>query len=467
MKRRTLAFVVILSLSLAITPLSVTGQKDATDFTDLEKVFLKDFEERGAPGAAIAIISGDRVIYSKLVGVSNIETGVPVTADTLFLIGATSRIFVSAAIASLAEDEKVPLEEPIGNRIPGLNAKVSKLSLHHLLSNTGGIRHERYRYGPRDDKGLEQYVRTISDEHFFAEPGKAFSTSSVSFALAAYAAEQLGRKSFGDVMQDRFKKLGMYRSTFRQDLAMTYQLAQGHEVSGVAAPIVVRPFVDNAIFRADSMMLTTLNDLTRFAIAFMNGGKVEGRQILSPSVIERMSTPVARVHGTNVLETGGYSYGTLVYDYRGVRVLEGDSAWLGFSSRFRMVPEHRFAIIVLANSNVGGFHETVDKAFETVMPVKPRREVKPKPAIKMDEAESMKYVGQYFNPPDEIEIALNNGQLVFKQIGIELPISKIGEERFQIQPPASPGPIELRMTTGADGKVEFMYSSLRAFRKIR
>lgn len=467
MKKRALAFLVVFSFLLAVTPLSVPGQKDGTNFTDLEKVFLKDFEERGAPGAAIAVISGDRIVYSKMIGSSNIETGVPVTPDTLFLIGATSRIFVSAALASLAEEEKIPLDEPIGNRIPGLNAKVAKLGIHHLLSSTGGIRHERYRYGPRDDKALEQYVRAISDDYFFAEPGKAFSTSSVSAALAAYVAEQLAHKSFGDVMQDRFKKLGMFRSTFREDIAMTYPLSQGHEVSGVAAPVVVRPFVDNAIFRSDSMMFSTLNDLARFAIAFMNGGKVEGRQILSPSVIAGMSTPVARVYGTNVMETGEYGYGMFIYDYRGVRVLEGDSVWLGFSTRFRMVPEHRFAIIVLANSNVGGFHDTVDKAFETLMPLKPRQEVKPKTAIKIDEAESRKYVGQYFNPPDQIEVALNNGQLVFKQIGIELPMSKIGEQRFQIQPPASPGPIELKMITGEDGKVDFMYSSMRAFKKIR
>lgn len=467
MKNRELAIFVILSFLLMVTPLSVSGQKDPPDFSDLEKVFLKDFEERGAPGAAIAIVSGDRIVYSKVVGSSNVETGVPVTPDTLFLIGVTSRIFVAAALASLAEEEKIPLEEPIGTRIQGLNAKISKLSIHNLLSSTGGIRHERYRYGPRDDKGLEQYVRTISDEYFFAEPGKAYSSSSVSSALSAYVAEQLAQKSFGDVIQDRFKKLGMFRSTFRQDIAMTYPLSQGHEVSGVAAPIIVRPFVDNTIFRADSMMFSTLNDMARFAIAFMNGGKVEGRQILSPSVIARMSTPVARVHGTNVMEQGEYGYGMFIYDYRGVRVMEQDSVWLGFSSRFRMVPEHRFAVIILANSNVGGFHDTVDKSFETLMPVKPRQVVKPKTAIKIDEAESQKYVGHYSNPPDEIEIALKNGQLVFKQLGMELPITKIGEQRFQITPPAAAGPIELKMMTGEDGKVEFMYSSLRAFRKIR
>jgi CubicO group peptidase (beta-lactamase class C family) len=225
--------------------------------------------------------------------------------------------------------------------------------------------------------------------------------------------------------------------------------------------------MDNAIFRPDSMMFSTLNDLSRFAIAFMNGGKVEGKQILSPSVIARMSTGVAPVHGTNVMEKGEYGYGMYIYDYRGVKTMEQDSVYLGYSARFRMVPEHRFAIIILANSNVGGFHDTVDKAFETVMPVKPRREVKPKTAIKIDEAESQKYVGQYFNPPDQIEIALKNGQLVFKQLNMELPISKIGEERFQIQPPAASWPLELKMVTGEDGKVEFMYSSMRAFKKVR
>jgi len=466
MKKQAFAFVVVFILLLSAIPARVTGQKNGTDFTDLEKVFLKDFEERGAPGAAIAIISGDRVIYSKLAGASNVETGVPVTADTLFLIGVTSRIFVAAALASLAEENKIPLDDPIGNRIPGLNAKLSQVTINQLLSNTAGIRNEPYRYGPRDDKALEQYVRKISDDYFFTEPGKVFSTSNVSFALAAYVIEQLSKKPFGEAMQERFKKLGMFHSTFRQDIAMTYPLSLGHEVSGVAAPVVIRPYVDNAIFRADSMMFSTLNDLTRFAIAFMNDGKVEGRQILSPSVITKMSTPVAHVYGTNVLEEGEYGYGFLIYNYRGVRVMEEDSVWLGYSTRFRMVPEHRFAIIVLANSNVGGFHETVDKAFETVMAVKPRNEVKPKTALKIDQAEAEKYVGQYVNPPDDLEIALKDGQLVLRQVGIEVPMTKIGEQRFQIQPPTSSA-IELKMKTGEDGKVEYMYSSLRAFRKVR
>src|ERR1041385_970142 len=140
MKKQAFAFVVVFILLLSAIPARVTGQKNGTDFTDLEKVFLKDFEERGAPGAAIAIISGDRVIYSKLAGASNVETGVPVTADPLFLIGVTSRIFVAAALASLAEENKIPLDDPIGNRIPGLNAKLSQVTINQLLSNTAGIR---------------------------------------------------------------------------------------------------------------------------------------------------------------------------------------------------------------------------------------------------------------------------------------------------------------------------------------
>jgi Beta-lactamase class C and other penicillin binding proteins len=464
--------VLVLCAALVFAPVpksaGVNGQEKKPDLAAFEEVLRKDFEERGLPGAAVAIISGDRIVYSKMFGVSNIETGAPVTPDTLFLMGVTSRIFVSAALLSLAEEEKTELTEPIGDYIPGLNPRVAKVSIHQLLSNTAGMKHERYRYGPHDDKELEQYVHALSEKYFFADPGKTFSNSSASFALAAYVAEQLGHKPFPDVMKDRFfKKLGMYRSTFRQDVAMTYPLSQGHETSGVSAPVVIRPFVDNAIYRADGMMYSTLNDVARFAIAFLNDGKFEGRQILSPSVIAKISTPVAQVYGTNVLEEGKYGYGMLIYNYRGVRVLENDSVWLGFSARFRMVPEHRFAIIILANSNVGGFHETVDKAFETFMLVTPRLEVKPKTALKIDEAEMQKYVGQYFNPPDEIEIVLKDGQLVFKQIGIELPMSKIGDQRFQIQPPGSPGTIELKMKTGEDGKIEFMYSSLRAFKKVR
>ncbi|HEV7859924.1 MAG TPA: serine hydrolase domain-containing protein [Pyrinomonadaceae bacterium] len=84
------------------------------DYTELEKVIQEELKATGTPGAAISIVNGDRVVYAKGFGVSNIETGAPVTTDMLFRLGSTTKMFTGAALVTLAAQRKLKLDEPIG-----------------------------------------------------------------------------------------------------------------------------------------------------------------------------------------------------------------------------------------------------------------------------------------------------------------------------------------------------------------
>ena len=74
-------------------------------------------------------------------------------------------------------------------------------------------------------------------------------------------------------------------------------LAQGHDVSGRDKPRVVRLFVHGARWPD---IFSSVNDLSRFVIAFMNGGQIEGKQVLSPSLIKQLSLPHADQPGLGV-----------------------------------------------------------------------------------------------------------------------------------------------------------------------
>src|SRR6185503_3906086 len=110
------------------------------DFTELEKLVPEELKERNTPGAVIAIVSGDRVVYQKAFGLANIETGALMQPEMLFRLGSTTKMFTAAALVSLAEQNKINLNEPIGNRVKGLDARVAALTPHQLLSNSAGIR---------------------------------------------------------------------------------------------------------------------------------------------------------------------------------------------------------------------------------------------------------------------------------------------------------------------------------------
>lgn len=117
----------------------VPDRRQNIDFSTLEKVALEELREKNTPGAAVAIVSGDRIIYAKGLGVSNIETVAPVTPDLLFRIASTTKMFTAALLVSLAEEGRLNLNEPIGKYVKGLSPKLSRITSHQLLSHTAGL----------------------------------------------------------------------------------------------------------------------------------------------------------------------------------------------------------------------------------------------------------------------------------------------------------------------------------------
>src|SRR5215468_10304004 len=104
------------------------AQQQKGDFSELEKLAQAELADRKIPGAALAIVSGDRVIYAKGFGVTNDEYPTAVTTDTLFMIGSTTKLFTATALVDLAESSKPQLDDPIGKLIPGLGSKLAQVT---------------------------------------------------------------------------------------------------------------------------------------------------------------------------------------------------------------------------------------------------------------------------------------------------------------------------------------------------
>jgi CubicO group peptidase (beta-lactamase class C family) len=457
-----------LALSLAITletiPASFAIQEQQPDFSQLEKTVLEELKETNTPGATVAIVSGERVIYTKAFGISNVETGAPMTPDMLFRIGSTTKMFTATALVTLAEEGKLKLDEAIGKHVDGLNPKIAGLTAHQLLTHTAGMIDEAPMYGDHDDSAMGRTIRSWKEDQLFAEPGKIISYSNPGYWLAGFVVETISGRPYADQMSESiFKPLGMTRTTFRPTMAMTYPLAQGHNAAGKSAPTVVRPFADNAASWPAGSMFTNVLDLSRFIIAFMNGGKLEGKQVLSPQVIAKLSTPQVSIPSD---PNAKYGYGLMISNYRGVRVVEHGGSRSGYGSVIKMAPEHRFAVIVLGNRTGVALNKTAEKAMELMLPLKPKEDDKPKQELPMTAAEMASYAGKYGQRDVSFEILLKDGKLFLKQGPSEMPIRKIGETRFAAEAPSNATPMEFTLVPGADGKAEYVHAGLRAARRI-
>ncbi|MGB7922383.1 MAG: serine hydrolase domain-containing protein [Pyrinomonadaceae bacterium] len=458
---KTLAHQIVSSnASLASSRVAVYQQNPK--FDELERVAREELKATQTPGAAVAVVVGERVVFAKGFGVSNIETGAPVTTGMLFRMGSTTKMFTGAAAVALAEKGHIELDKPVGDYVKGLSPRLAQLTAHQLLSHTAGLRDEGAGDGPLEDAALGLMARSWKDDYLFTEPGRIFSYSSPGYWLAGLLIEEAGGKPYPDEMNELlFKPLGMQRTTFRPTIAMTYPLAQGHAVSTDGQPAVVRPFVENAAVRPGGSMFSSVDDLARFAIAAMNGGRIDGKQVLPATIMTTLAAP----HAPQPDEPkASYGYGLVTYEDRGVRFASHAGVRKGFGSLITFAPDQRVAVIVLANRSFSILGKTAEKALELVLPLKPKVEEKSKPTQAMSAAEMSMYTGVYLNSPPAWEVFIKEGKLFLKLDDSELMLTKVGEHRFAIAPP---GEGELVFVLDGAGKVEYIYTDLHAARRVR
>ncbi len=447
----------------------LAGQKEP-DFNDLDGVAIAEMKEMVIPGAVVAVVSGDRVPHMKAFGISNLETNTPVTPDMLFRSGSTGKIFTAAVLVTLAEEGKLRLDEPIGRYIKGLSAEISQLTPHQMLTHTAGLKDEGGVYGPHDESALARTIGSWKNDYIFLKPGEIFSYSNAGYALAGYIIEELGGKPYAKTMEESlFKPIGMNRTFFEPTVVMTYPLAQGHGGDPERLS-VVRPAADHTLYWPSGFEFTTASDLARFAVAFMNNGKIEGKQVLSPAVIAKLSTPYVAMHSSPdsySIENGNYGYGAMIHDYRGVRIIEHGGVIPGYGCRLVMAPERRFAVIALTNRTGAMLNKTIEKAMELMLPLKPKTEEQSQEGLPMTEAEMVSYAGSYENPSaPRMEIFIRDGKLFFKSGSNEFPLKKIGNLLFGVVTQRRFQYFEFVLAPGPDGKVLYRHKGLRAWKKV-
>ena len=449
----------------AVSAGAVQQASPPIDIGRIDAAALEELTATRTPGAAIAVIRDGKVIVTKGYGVSSIETGVPVTPETLFRLGSTTKMLTAALVVGLAEEGKVQLDAPIGTYVPDLPPRLSWATLNQLLSHTSGLRDTATMFGLHDDAALGQTVRTLNDAFFFAGPGEVYSYANPGYWTAGLVAEVVAGKPYADAMRDRlFEPLGMKRSTLRPTLAMTYPLAQGHEQAGAAPPAVIRPAADNAGNWPAGSVFSNVQDLSRFVIAFMNGGVLDGRQVLPARVVARMSSPHAEIPGS---EPTSYGFGLELSTDRGIRLLTHGGSRSGYGSSIAMAPDRRAAVIVLANRTGSGMPRTARAAMAVALGREPAPEPPVPPEIPMAQAEMRRYAGAYSQTekPD-IELLVQDDRLVFKQGSSSIPVVKLGDRRFGIVRPGAARPQEFFLVPGADGNIRFLFRGGRASKRL-
>jgi len=401
-------------------------------FGRLGEFIRQEMERLKVPGVSVGVHYEGRDFTAGF-GITNVNHPLPVTEDTLFQIGSTSKTVCATAAMRLVEEGKLDLDTPIRTYLPDLKladrAVALNVTLRHLFNHTGGWDGDYFESTGAGDDALEKMTLLLEGLNQITPLGEVFSYNNAGFYLAGRVIEKVTGKPYETVARELvLEPLGMSRSFFFAREVITDRVAVGHRV-GENGPEVQRDWELPRAANAAGGIISTPGDQLRYACFHMGDGTAgEGTRLLSPESLARMQTATAPA-GNGIAALG---VAWMLRDVGGARVVQHGGATNGQMSAFQMVPARRFAITVLTNADKGGelHRAAANWALKHFLGL----EEKP-PLVAETSAETLReFTGLYTKLGSDLEISLKDGGLEGRLI------PKGGFPTKDTPPPPAPPP---------------------------
>ena len=309
------------------------------------------WDRSDCPGAALSVIQDGKIVYKKGYGCANLEYGIPITPSTIFHVASVSKQFTAFAVAMLADQDKLSLDDDIRKYLPELPDFGKTITIRHLIHHSSGLRDQwnlLVMAGWRmDDVITKDHILELMrhQRELNFNSNDELVSCNTGYTLLAEIVARVTDQSFREwTSENMFRPLDMNRTHFHDDHRMivpnrAYSYSNSEDGG-------YRKSVLNYANVGATSLFTTVEDLAKWVDNF-EMGKVGGKDV------------VDQVHRRLVLNSGdtlGYAFGLGIGQYRGLRTVAHSGGDAGFRSYLIRFPDQRFAVAVL--SNLAGFNPT-------------------------------------------------------------------------------------------------------------
>lgn len=354
-------YLLLLALLLS-SSIALGGELDLEEIDRLVEETLGD--HRGV-GLSVGILHEGEVVMARGYGVRSLETGDPVTPETLFAIGSVTKQFSCAAVLLLEEDGKLSFGDLLSEYFPDLTRAVD-ITLLDLAQHVAGYPD----YYPlnfvtptmQEPTTAEAVIADYATGSLDFEPGTRWSYSNTGYLILGEIVERAGGRRFGDLLRTRiFEPLGLQHTKYEQ-AEDDPGLAVGYNAYALGEPEHISPEGAGWAGAAGGIW-STPTDLLTWDLSLMDG------TLLSPDSYRILTTPRRLPDGRST----GYGCGLGVRDRLDALVLTHGGAVEGFVARNTFVPATRSAVVLLANASYlyPKLGELSEKILGSLMPSPP------------------------------------------------------------------------------------------------
>ena len=332
-------------------------------------------DEKEIPGAALAIVSREEIIYLQTWGLRDIGASELVQPESVFRIASMSKTFAGTSAAMLVDRDLQSWDAKLTDIFPSLrlgNRTTSRnITLRHLASQSTGLMPHSYSNMLDDGVVYEKIRQKFHEIPTVCAPGKCYGYQNVVFSLIADVVEESAGLSYERFLEEEiFKPLGMTTASvglnaFESDSNATapHRLIRGSWRSTTTNPAYY------SVAPASGINASIL-DMAIWVRANLGAFP----EVMSPNFLAAVHQPViATSHGNYFnrwqnLDNAHYGIGWRIFDYNDLRVVHHGGGVRGFRSEMAFVPERNVGMVLLfnaasnlANDIVPAFLDKLDK----------------------------------------------------------------------------------------------------------
>ncbi len=501
LSRRAVRKTLCLAVALAFTSSIVVAQQQESvearlkGFDAYMDQVMKDWN---APGIGVGIVMGDKLVFAKGYGFRDYGKKLPYTATTTQPIASNTKLFTAIAVGLLVEEGKLRWDEPIKQFVPTIRFYNDELdrsvTIRDMLSHrTGVTRHDSIWYKSAFTR------RELWDRLRYLEPAAPLRTkflyNNLMFTAAGQVVQELSGQTWEQFIQKRiFDQLGMSRSTLTiEDNIKGPEPAVPYSERRDSAELYRQPYYTAEVAIAPAGAINSnVQDLSRWVIALLNKGKVDGMQVIPEAVLRETMAPSLGLPNS-ALESRGwgenlnsyYGMGRTVSSYRGHLLAVHGGDLPGFHSQISVMPNDNIGVIVLVigdhvapmyNGLTYNIYERLlglsltpwSERLNAIRLKNKAAGTKARAAGDMGRVTGTKpshpledYVGEFAHPAyGVVTVGRGDKELSFEFNGIKMPLTHFHYDRFDTPDDEEDGKFSLNFRSNPMGEIEGVEISL-------
>lgn len=346
----------------------------------LDNYVNKALADWQVPGAAVCVVKNGKVVVMKGYGVKEMGTNDQVDENTLFMIGSNSKAFTATALAMLDADNlpagkagKLSLDDKVQKWLPDFTLYdpwvAKEANIRDLLCHRLGFETFQgdFMFFDSDLSTAEVREKMGKLKPMYSFRSKWGYTNSA-FMTAGEIIPKASGKTWAEFITDSiFKPLGMNNSlALSKDIKTANNKCAAHTV--VKGELRKIPYGNIDNLAAAGSISSSVNDMSKWVLAQLNNGKLDGKQVIPAGAIAQTRTPHSIMgnggHMFNKAHFNLYGLGWFLEEYAGRKIVAHTGGVNGFVTSVCLVPEEKLGIIVLTNTDANGFFEALRNEIE-------------------------------------------------------------------------------------------------------